>query len=260
MALLISCSCSKRDEGDIEVSNPDAIDVSAETLKRVSMLRIAFGHQSVGGEIVMGIQDISSMSGMALRVTEGEPDGEAPGLYHFKIGQNGFPEGKIQDFERIMRRGSIAGPDVAIMKLCYIDFDLNQDPEGLARTYISALEHLASDFPATTYLAVTAPLTTVQTGPKAWIKRLLGRQPAGIDGNLRRARFNSILRAHYENSNRLFDLASLESQSGAIYFENGRQKVEALDPSLTYDGGHLNGAGKHRVAVALLEHIARLKP
>lgn len=234
--------------------------LAPEELQRIAGLRIAFGHQSVGGEIVKGIESIAAEGGGALQVREGREAMASPVFQHFKIGRNEFPEAKMSDFAAAMRDSVTGSADVALMKLCYIDFGADKDPDALARTYIATVDALAAAHPQTTYVPVTAPLTTIQTGPKAWLKRMLGKPLGGEAENLRRARFNAALRQHYAGTGRMFDLAAIESGSGAIHFEHDGQKVEALDPTITYDGGHLNEAGQRKLATALLRHIAQLQP
>jgi len=220
--------------------------------------RILFAHQSVGGNVLDGVKQLSSDTGAVVQVVEGRGVvGAGPGIVHFKVGRNEDPLGKIVEFKQVVQEGGAEGFDTAMLKLCYLDFSSQVDAEVVADEYVRTLKSLQEAYPATRFVAVTAPLTTIQTGPKAWIKKILGRQPAGYEGNVRRAQFNSKVRASF-GKGALFDIARLES-SGAgrsVGFSLEGRHVEAMDPSLTSDGGHLNDFGSRLIASEMLRFVA----
>lgn len=236
------------------ISTPTTAQWAALTQKRV-----VFAHQSVGNDILDGVRSLASRQGQALAVAETRRvASDWSGIAHFKVGKNGDPQGKIADFVAAMNGGAFPAADVAILKLCYMDFDAaTQDPSKLATEYGDALERLQSQFPATRFVAATAPLTTIQTGPKAWIKRLLGRAPAGYEENFRRHVFNERIRSRF-SAERLLDIAKLETaaEDGPEVFEYNSQRIEALNPALTYDGGHLDSAGKAIIAAQFVKLVA----
>jgi lysophospholipase L1-like esterase len=211
-------------------------------------MRILFAHQSVGFDILDGIRTIASADKLEINIQETRtPPATGPGLFHFKVGHNEAPYEKIADFSRTVESGAVSGMDAAILKLCYIDFSADTDAPALARKYIDTLKAAQAANPGTAFIAVTAPLTVTQTGPKAWVKQLLGRAPAEAVENARRHAFNERLRAEIP-AGRLFDIAKLES--GSV--------PESLDPRLTVDGGHLNDRGKSIVASAFIQFLAGL--
>lgn len=239
-------------------SNAIPTTASAQDWQKLSQLKIAFGHQSVGDNVISGIESLAREHDVTLSVTETREAFAAPGLHHFKIGRNGEPRSKLEDFDATMS-GDIAGTaDIALMKLCYMDFDSEANPQQLARDYIAEVDRLASRFPQTTFIPVTAPLTAAQTGPKALIKKLLGKEPGGYESNAKRQLFNQTLRQHYANRDVLFDIASLESGFGKVTVERDGQAIETLNPELTSDGGHLNDQGKHLIGSALVHHLANV--
>lgn len=259
VALLALTGCGANSDGGKMISGSASTpDTTREELQVVAGLRIAFGHQSVGSNIVEGIARIAAESGVAMRVAESRNPMASPTFQHFKIGENEFPVAKMEDFEGVMRSGVAETAQVALMKLCYIDFRGDADPVQLANTYIATIDRLSEAYGNTTFVPMTAPLTTAQTGPKAWVKRLLGKALGGHRENVRRSQFNSVLRQHYGNDDRLFDLAAIESGSGSTSFTHDGKEVEALNPDLTDDGGHLNAAGQRAVGSALVRHLARL--
>ncbi|GEN09663.1 hypothetical protein SAMN05443572_109316 [Myxococcus fulvus] len=234
-------------------------------LEKLSGRRIFFGHQSVGGNILDGVKALpNSAQGVVPRVVEVQSPTEslAPGtLAHAMVGQNEKPESKIADFERLMDAGLAKSTDVAFFKFCYIDINGATDTRALFEKYRVALEGLKARHPNTTFVHVTAPLTTVQRGAKAWLKELLGRPVWGVAENVQRETFNELMRKTYAGKEPLFDLARLESTapdgSRETYELNG-QTWPAMVPGYSDDGGHLNPAGQTRLATELLNFLASL--
>lgn len=251
MATALAAACRTDGRGDGMSTAPT---VSARQWEAVAARRIVFGHQSVGSNILDGVRALAADSGVNLPITESRGPASAPGLTHFLVGRNGDPLGKIRDFSAVIDGG--ANGDIALLKLCYIDLGAGDEPRQLAATYCDTLDALAGRHPRTRFVAVTVPLTTVQGGPKALVKRLLGRIPDGWQENALRHAFNEALRVRYADGGRLFDLAALEA-APRPRSRDGRP-VPALDPSLTDDGGHLNAAGARRVAAALIGFLAEV--
>lgn len=236
------------------VENPVTPSITKSQLEAAADLRVLFAHQSVGNNIIDGIKSLAEQQDVGFNIVQTQtipPSGS--GIYHFKVGLNGEPDGKIAAYEDALAQEALANVDVAMMKLCYIDFEGDVDPLAVADHYTKTIENLQQQHPDVHFVAVTAPLTTVQTGPKAWIKRLLGREPSGYRENARRDDFNDYLRQHFSSAN-LFDLAAIETAGKRL-----DNDAVALDPSLTYDGGHLNERGKELVATELLKLLATFK-
>lgn len=230
--------------------------LTAAEIAAVASRRIVFAHQSVGSDILDGVQALARGQGQPLPIVE---TSRAPqqwqGIAHFKVGENGKPEGKIAHFAATMKADAFAQADIAMLKLCYIDFNGAVDPAKVAESYGDTLGQLQSQYPGTRFVAMTAPLTTIQTGPKAWVKRLLGKAPAGYEHNLRRQQFNRSIRERFSGA-ALFDIARLEASSGAQTFEYRSQQIEALNPAYTYDGGHLGDQGKAAIATEFVRFLA----
>jgi lysophospholipase L1-like esterase len=89
---------------------------------------------------------------------------------------------------------------------------------------------------------------------------LIGREIPEYRDNANRTRFNDMLRAEYGGKDPIFDIAKLESTAGGSrnVFEYDGQKVEALVPAYTNDGGHLSDEGKRWIAEQLLIFLAEL--
>ena len=236
---------------------PATDQITPDEWKSVTQKRILFGHQSVGNNILAGVRHLAKEAGVKLHVTESRSAMTDFGITHFKIGQNEDPRSKIKDFADTLRVYKGQNVDIALMKLCYIDIKKDTDVKKLAEDYISSLSSLSNQYPNTTFIAVTTPITTVQHGPKAWIKYLTGQTPSGYIENYRRHQFNDILRNVYSRQGRLFDLAKIEAEGNSKYQYQGHP-LEILNPVISSDGGHLNSLGERLVAARMLKFIATL--
>lgn len=234
-----------------------SLAASPEAVERVVSRRIFFGHQSVGGNLVEGLGDVGGGKLQLVQARTADAFSK-PAFVHTFIGQNEDPSGKVRDFEKAL--DDVQGKaELAFFKFCYVDFTAGTDVEKLFAEYTASMERLHAKYPAVTFVHVTVPLTIVQTGAKAWLKRRLGRAPWGEQENVVRHRFNELLRAKYPGT--LFDLASLEStrpDGTPQSFEVGGVKVPMLVPEFTDDGQHLNVVGRKRAADALIEFLAKV--
>jgi hypothetical protein len=149
--------------------------------------------------------------------------------------------------------------DIALVKFCYVDFDAHTDAKALFAHYRATIDDLRARNPGTTFVHVTAPLTTMEGGPKALLKRLLGRAPYGIVENLRREEYNALLRQAYRGREPIFDLAQVESTSkdgSAVTVEWNGRVAPVMAAAFTDDGGHLNAEGRVRAARELVSVLA----
>lgn len=256
--LLAGCNRSAQEP---KPNAPMIAPVSKAEIAAAAGKRVVFAHQSVGDNILDGVRVLAADASVPLNVVESrEVPSDANGIFHFKVGTNGVPLGKIEEFRNMLSQPQFADVDIAAMKLCFIDFNRTTDAGQLAAAYVQTIDELQQLHPQTVFAAMTAPLTTIQTGPKAWIKRLLGKAPAGYVENARREQFNAVLRQRFDESH-LFDVARIEARGGreAATFEYEGRQFDALDPGLTSDGGHLNDAGKRVVASAFVRFLANSK-
>ncbi|BDG04644.1 nucleoside hydrolase [Anaeromyxobacter oryzae] len=247
----------------VQVPAGDAANAKlGDDLARVARLRVLFGHQSVGGNVLAGVARLSAAHGGVLGVTEVRGAGPlAPGLSHALVGENGAPRTKLDAFAALLARLEGPPPDVALVKLCWADFGADTDADALFEVYRTALAELARRHPRTTFVHVTVPLTTVQGGARALVKGALGKPPYGLLENARREAFNARLRAEYGGRAPLFDLARLEATApdGSVTRAEWRgTSTLALAPAYTDDGGHLVAAAQDRIARALLATLAAL--
>jgi hypothetical protein len=235
-----------------------------EGLRKVAGKRIYFGHQSVGYNLVDGLQAIArERPELGLKVVEARsPEAlQGPVFAHASNGRNHEPLSKIQDFAATLDAGLGARADVALFKFCYVDFEPGTDVDAVFAEYRSTLARLRQAYPRVQFVHVTSPLTVVQTGPKALVKRLLGRPLWGADANIVRERFNGLMRREYAGKEPLFDLAAVEASRpngpGAT-FEAAGGTHPALAAEYASDGKHLNDVGARWAALHLLQTLAGL--
>lgn len=200
--------------------------------------RIYFGHQSVGANLLDGVQALAAENAVALPVTEVPQASriDRGGFSHVFVAENGEPLRKLASFAAALGEG--AQVDVALLKFCYVDVKAHTDAEALFARYREAADTMRAKNPRTVFVHVTVPLTVAQIGLKAFAKRTLGRVP----DNVRREEYNELLRRTYAGREPIFDLARLQSVS----------------PNETRgsDGGHLNAEGRRYLARHLIGVLA----
>jgi hypothetical protein len=241
-------------------SEDSGVPVNARAAADVRGARIFFAHQSVGANIVEGLTSVSRTVSPEIRIIESASAVPETGSFfaHAKLGQNGDPKGKTDAFVAALEGPLRNRVDVAFQKYCYADFYADSNPADVFEHYRLGMERLHRDFPGLTIVHVTTPLTIVQTGPKAWVKRVIGRAPDHYADNLVREQYNELLRRHYKGKEPIFDLAALETSRAdgsrpSVTF-NG-SPVYALLPQYSSDGSHLNESGQARVARALVSFL-----
>ena len=230
-------------------------------LQTVARRSVFFGHQSVGMDILHGVIRLAAREGSPLEVRDvTDAPVVAPGtLSHAFVQDNGKPAMKLLGFSRNLAAVSANPPDIALLKFCYVDIGPGTDVAALFELYRATLADLGARNPGTTFVHVTTPLTTVQGGAKAFLKRLGGKAPYGLAENARRDDYNQLLRQAYRGREPLFDLAEVEStrpDGGRATADWKGRAVPMLVAEYARDDGHLNEAGQDRAARALLGVLA----
>jgi hypothetical protein len=177
---------------------------------------------------------------------------------HTTVARNGDPLLKLQSFEQAFGEQP-SGVDIALLKFCFVDINANTDARALFGRYRSSIDGLRAKNPGTIFVHVTAPLTEVKDGPKAYVKRLLGRAPDEAIENTRREEYNNLMRQTYRGREPIFDLARVESTApdgAAVTVEWNGSVAPAMVPAYTDDGGHLNSVGRLRAARELISVLA----
>jgi len=238
----------------------EKINLSQQKLQNLASKKIYFGHQSVGSNIIDGIKDIMSIddSGVKLNIkeTRNPNDFDVPVFAHAGIGRNTEPISKIDDFKKLMESGVGNKVDIAFFKFCYVDVNENTNLEEIFKYYTNTISILEAEYPKVKFVHCTVPLTMIQEGVKAGIKKILGKS-VGEEDNMKRDIFNRMLKEKY--GNRVFDLAGAEStypDGTKAEFGKNNGKFAYLIPAYSDDGGHLNKLGKQIVAEELIKFLS----
>ena len=252
-----------------ETTSKDAATAVLDSIPRdrwslLTSQRVFFAHKSVGLNVVEGVQELGQQdSRVRVRVIESRDarDLEVPGFAHAQNGVNGDPLGKIAAFRSALDNGLAHRLDVALMKFCYVDFFTNEHVPAVFEEYRRTMTAVEAAYPHLTIVHMTVPLTVLQTGPKAWVKRLIGRPVYGANENIARTEFNELIRREYKGKEPLFDIASLEAtkvDGSRRQFDSSGRKYDELATEYSSDGGHLNEEGRRWIAAHLLAYLASL--
>jgi hypothetical protein len=263
--LISGCNDAQNNEREKTEMNDNAPPISKEVrqaLEKIKDQRFLFAHHSVGNNILDGLRTISQEAGIELNLTEIEttpPTGSST-FVHFSPGRNTQPKTKIDEFvEQISNLPPDFTPKAAFLKFCYIDFSPETNVEELLSYYKNKIETLKKEYPATTFVHFTVPLTTRPTDIKSRIKRILGLQAWGDAANISRGNFNELLHTTFPHDP-VFDIARLGStlpDGSRTAFTHKGKTYYSLIPEYTDDGGHLNTFGRRMVASAFVVFLAK---
>ena len=263
VSLVIVFGCSEESGSSMGTSVASEVEIAASEWEALQGITVLFGHQSVGQNIMKGVEEVASDEAVVgFSLCEGAKAGSDPCLYHFRAGENGHPRTKIDALINAVRESESGDLIYAGVKFCYVDLTDGRDAEQLFRAYQEFVESLQERYPGVVLFHITTPLTTNPGGFKTRLKVLLGKRDLWeYADNIVRNDYNELLRAEYSSRGRLFDLARVEStwpDGSRETFELDGAEYEALVPSYTDDGGHLNPQGRQRVARYFLRFIADL--
>ncbi|RTL70963.1 MAG: SGNH/GDSL hydrolase family protein [Hyphomicrobiales bacterium] len=223
--------------------------------------RILFLHHSVGDNILEGLRAIEATSAAGARVNIQDVSAAAQGsagLFEIRGGENGKPHSKIEAFETILSSAATGPFDLALMKLCYVDFDPSTDARALFERYARAVDTVTKARPGLRLVHATTPLTPYPTELKWRVYRMVGKLVWEDEANLKRAKYNELIRATFAGAP-ILDIAQLEStrpDGGREAFRLRGETFQALYPGFTEDDGHLNRAGQAVVSPAAVQVIA----
>jgi hypothetical protein len=148
-----------------------------------------------------------------------------------------------------------------MMKYCYVDVTGQTDPVQLFDSYREAVDSLRASSPALSIVHLTMPLQKDWGTIHHLYVTMKGDRTTHRELNWIRQRYNERLRQTYGGKEPLFDVARLQSIG-----RDGRQRtarfrgqsVPVLAEEWTYDGGHLNEAGRRHVAEPFVVMLATL--
>lgn len=224
-------------------------------------LRIFFGHQSVGQNIIDGISEQASYVEQPFDniIEDHLSDLPADGfLLHCRIGKNQDPLSKCRHFQDLIIQQLHALVDIALFKFCYIDIDEKTDIDFLFSQYAHTMDQLNANYPHIAFMHTTVPLRHTPDGLGTRAREILGRINHNKLANIRRNQFNALLVGYYGKET-VFDLAGFEStlNDGKRSSFKGKDKqiYYSLADEYTNDGGHLNAMGREKLARGFMEFI-----
>ena len=238
---------------------PSIKDIPASAWKKLSKKRIYFGHQSVGNNIIDGINDLMKEN-LEIKLNifrTADPNDFKVGVFaHSSIGKNDDPQSKINAFADFMNKGIGNNADIAFFKFCFADIIGTTDVNDVFNAYRKTLSDLKKKYSNTTFIHVTVPLVITKKSIKSRLKRMLGKKDIWFyEGNIKRNELNKLILDEYNGREPVFDLAEIEStHSGGKreIFKEGANTYYAMVPAFTKDAGHLNEEGRKRAAEQLL--------
>jgi hypothetical protein len=234
---------------------------ATQALHQASTARVLFAHQSVGANILGGLRTLLESTGSRWPIVDvgsgTVPDG--PALLEIRAGKNGLPKTKVDDFAKAIATLPGAKPQVAFMKLCFVDVTYASDVSEILDYYRKAIERLKEEHPDVVFGHVTVPLATHVNGAKDRVKRLIGRPVKEDLSNAKRQEYNRLLRAAFPKDP-LLDLERVESTHPDGTREQSTVEgapVLALATEYASDPwGHLNAAGSQLAARELVRFVA----
>lgn len=227
-------------------------------------MRIVFGHQSVGQNILTGLRELADSGEPAPAVTglgEANTTNTTDSIAAFRIGRNGDPRAKLAHFIEAARNKEALCAELVLFKFCYVDVDERTETADLFDHYRRTIDLVRRQRPGRIVGQVTVPLRTLAFGLVARLRHLLGRHHSQLRHNAARDHFNAMLRHEYGSSGFLFDLAAVESGDDALPFRvpGPHGPVSALRPEYSSDGGHLGAVGRRVVAREFIGYLERLR-
>ncbi len=237
-------------------------DVPIEKWEQLANKRIYFGHQSVGFNIIDGIEKVLSLHpSIKLSIVETRKDDLInKGIFaHFRVGENRNPFTKINDFVNVIDNELDKAPDIAFLKFCYVDVPDNVAVYKLFELYKAKTEALKKNHPNLNIVHFTMPLKTQHFSWKSKLKNFIGKESWELAENIKRNNYNKLLLEEYKGRQPIFDIASyeatLQNGSQAVFKYKGEQFLYMQD-SYSSDGGHLNSLGAQVIAEQLLIFLA----
>ena len=260
---LITC-CNGGSMSQEKVNLASINDVPASAWEKLSQKSFYFGHQSVGFNIIDGIKDvIKEHPEIKLNIVESSnPDNLKPGVFeHSRVGKNTDPKTKVDEFIKFIKNGIGNKANYVFLKFCYVDIREKSDVNNIFAYYKESMAKLRQEFPNTTIIHFTVPLTTTKTTWKTVVKKIIGRKTWEYDDNIKRNQYNQLLLNTYSGKEPIFDLAKVEStfpNAHRCTFTKDGKTYYSLVPQYTTDGGHLNELGRKFVAKQLLIFLAKM--
>ena len=265
LSLIFIISCEGGEMSEKTDQFPSIKDIPASSWEKLSNKKIYFGHQSVGYNIIEGIEDIMKENPkIKLNIVEGtDPASMTPGTFaHSSVGKNTDPGSKIKAFADYIDQGIGKNADAAALKFCYVDILLETDVDRMFSEYSYSMAEVKKKYPDLKIIHFTTPLMVQKTTWKHLVKKILRiKDPWRYGSNIKRNEYNQKLVEKYLDKDPILDIAMIEStypDGTCSTFEADGKTYYSLVPEYTTDGGHLNEIGRKKVAEQLVLLLANL--
>lgn len=261
--VLFIIGCSGESTMTEKVNLPSMNEILESTWQKLSQKKIYFGHQSVGDNIVDGINNIMESNDAIkfnIRKLNDVQTFNAPVFAHSYIGKNGDIDSKLTDFSKNIQNGIGDEVDIAFLKLCFWDVRKKTNVDEAFNQYKKTITSLQKKYPDTIFVHLTVPLMAHSEGIIDKIKRVIKPDNSDLD-NIKRNELNKLIVQEYEGKEPLFDVALVESTlpdgRRAIFSKDGIDYYYLPD-EYTNDGAHLNEEARKYVAEQLLISLAKI--
>jgi hypothetical protein len=257
-------SCTGGEMEQKKITHNSFKNIPDSAWEKLSQMKIFFGHQSVGFNIIDGIKDlIEEYPKVKLNIVETSDINDLnSGVFaHSKVGKNTDPKSKIDSFSKFINNGIGSVADVVALKFCYLDITENTNITKIMIEYKTKINKIKEEHPKIRIIHFTVPLTVIQTGWKASIKKIIGKSIGGVSDNIKRYEYNELLYKEYEGVDSIFDIAKFEStfdEGIRCKFEKEGKIYYSLVPIYSDDGKHLNELGRKKIAEQLLLQLVNL--
>jgi hypothetical protein len=261
--VLLLTGCNEESTMTEKVSLLSLSDIPVSTWEKLSRKNIYFGHQSVGDNIIDGIDEVMEGSDVIKLNIKNINDVQKPDITvfaHSDIGKNGDIDSKLNDFSKNIREGFGSKADLAFLKLCFWDVRRNTNIDEVFNNDKKTVSSLKKEYPNITFIHFTVPLMSHSNGIVAKIKRIIKTDNGDLD-NIKRNELNRLIVSEYMGKEPLFDLALIEStlpDGRRMTFSKDGKDYCYLPDEYTNDGGHLNKQARRYVAVQLLIELAQV--
>ena len=243
---------------------PSMAGIPDATWQTLAQKKIYFGHQSVGDNIIAGMNELmQSHPAIKLKVLETHSPAAfgQPVFAHSEVGKNSDTDSKINAFREYMQKGIGNKADIAFFKFCFWDIRSHTDAGAVFESYKAALAALKKQYPKTKFVHFTVPLMDYPNGIKDKVLRVFQMKNQADLDNIRRNELNDLILTEYRGKEPVFDIAMVEStlpDGRRTGFSREGKTYFTLASEYTDDGGHLAGEGRRHVAEQLLIFLAKL--
>lgn len=235
---------------------------AGEFIRQLADQKVYFGHQSVGNNIVDGVQQWEEETGMDLSMELSRDFASVSQIsfVHFMVGTNRDPRGKVDDFVTLVDQIPEQENAIAFFKFCFADFHESTDVDDLFVYFREKMLYLKDKHTNIHFLVSTVPAMAVQKGWRALAKKVLGRAPYGYLQNIKLFEFNRKILSEFDGILPVFDLAGIEVTRPDGTMETYRYKgsdYPCMPDYYASDYGHLNDFGAKTVSYNLLAFLAK---